>query len=527
MNIFDKEFFPTPVEVIRKMVQPYAERLGTATILEPSAGSGAILEFITDEGVSHSYTAKNGMTHIYKVSADPKKVYAIEKNAELQMILQQKSFRLVGEDFLAYHPDIRFNLILMNPPFSHGAEHLLHAWDILDGGDIACLLNAETVRNPYTETRKLLCRIIEEHGSFEELGSCFKNADNPTDVEVILVRLHKETKSSPFTIDFGGTEESAPDFGQMAASGNTLEQSSRLDAYIRSWDKAKAAAIDYIKSREKLRFYLGAFVDMSKPGVMSGNDIIKAVDERLVKDSYNPDNMEDAYNDFIERAKQKAWDVIFRQIGIEKYMTTGLRETLQRFRQNQSSMELTKGNIMSLMNYILSNVSLIMDNAVVEVYDKFTRYFKGNTACTEGWKTNKQFSCNRKVILPNTVSAGYMASRFGYSSHYSVEISAYNYLDDIDKAMCWLSGRRFETLKGEIDIPGQGKTVCPAERTIRHTVEAIAVGDQDWHESAFFKVKCFKKGTIHLEFKDEALWAKFNLTVNNGKNLVGNTENAT
>ena len=43
MNIFDKEFFPTPKEVILQMVRPYAERLGTATILEPSAGNGAIL----------------------------------------------------------------------------------------------------------------------------------------------------------------------------------------------------------------------------------------------------------------------------------------------------------------------------------------------------------------------------------------------------------------------------------------------------------------------------------------------------
>ena len=52
------------------------------------------------------------------------------------------------------------------------------------------------------------------------------------------------------------------------------------------------------------------------------------------------------------------------------------------------------------------------------------------------------------------------------------------------------------------------------------------MGDQGWHESAFFRVKAFKKGTIHLEFKDEALWAKFNLTVNKGKNIIGDTEAA-
>lgn len=39
-----------------------------------------------------------------------------------------------------------------------------------------------------------------------------------------------------------------------------------------------------------------------------------------------------------------------------------------------------------------------------------------------------------------------------------------------------------------------------------------------------FHVKAFKKGTIHLLFKDEALWAKFNVAVNKGKNQIGEAE---
>ena len=174
MNLFDPDFYPTPPEVIKKMIAPYADRLGTATILEPSAGNGAILEYITKTGTEYEYTARNGTVHRLTATADPRRVYAVEHNPELQMIIQQKGYRLAGENFLAYRPDIRFNLILMNPPFSHGADHLLHAWDILDGGDIACLLNAETVRNPCTETRKLLARIIGANGTVEELSRCFR-----------------------------------------------------------------------------------------------------------------------------------------------------------------------------------------------------------------------------------------------------------------------------------------------------------------------------------------------------------------
>ena len=526
MNLFDPDFYPTPPEVIKKMIAPYADRLGTATILEPSAGNGAILEYITKTGTEYEYTARNGTVHRLTATADPRRVYAVEHNPELQMIIQQKGYRLAGENFLAYRPDIRFNLILMNPPFSHGADHLLHAWDILDGGDIACLLNAETVRNPCTETRKLLARIIGANGTVEELSRCFRSSDHPTDVEVVLVRLHKEPKANPFTIDLSGTDEAAPDFGGMAASGNALEQSSRLDAYIRSWDKAKEAAVAYIRARETLRFYLGAFVSMDKPGTLSGADIVKVIDDTLVAGTLSTASMETAYNEFVAAAKTRAWDTIFRQIGIEKYMTTGLNDELDRFRQNQSSMEINRENIMRLLNYILSNVSEIMDNAVVEVYDMFTRYFDGNTSCTEGWKTNKRFSCNRKVILPDCICAGFMPQRYGYSKYYSVDYSHRSRLDDIDKAMCWLTGRRFEELTGEMDIPGQGKAFSPADSTIAQVIPTIAVGDQAWHESAFFRIKAFKKGTIHLEFKDEALWTKFNLTVNKGKNIIGDTEAA-
>ena len=49
VNLFDKEFYPTPDHVIRKMVQPYIESkdgLRKMQILEPSAGSGAILDYI-------------------------------------------------------------------------------------------------------------------------------------------------------------------------------------------------------------------------------------------------------------------------------------------------------------------------------------------------------------------------------------------------------------------------------------------------------------------------------------------------
>ena len=74
------------------------------------------------------------------------------------------------------------------------------------------------------------------------------------------------------------------------------------------------------------------------------------------------------------------------------------------------------------------------------------------------------------------------------------------------------------------DICSHNRSCDPEKATIETAIQCIPVGDQDWHESAFFRVKAFKKGTVHLEFKDEALWTKFNLTVNQGKNQIGTGE---
>ena len=113
-------------------------------VLEPSAGKGDILDHITKHHRA--------------------KCYAIEKNPELRMILQEKKYKVIDTDFLEYRKDSDFNVIIMNPPFSNGDEHFLKAWEILEDGKIVCLLNAETIKNPFSEKRKLVQKIISDNG---------------------------------------------------------------------------------------------------------------------------------------------------------------------------------------------------------------------------------------------------------------------------------------------------------------------------------------------------------------------------
>jgi len=85
----------------------------------------------------------------------------------------------------------------MNPPFSNGAAHLLKALDLQkNGGAIACVLNAETIRNPYTNERKVLCKKLEElNASIEYMQGAFISSEHPTGVEIAIIKVLIEERA--------------------------------------------------------------------------------------------------------------------------------------------------------------------------------------------------------------------------------------------------------------------------------------------------------------------------------------------
>ena len=133
----------------------------------------------------------------------------MELEPELQAALRGKGYPIVGNDFLSFWPDEKYDLIVMNPPFADGEKHLLHAWEILAHGDILCLLNEQTLQNPYSVSRQLLCKVIADHGTVTPLGSCFTEAERTTEVRVSLVHLTKPAQKLVFSFMQEGQEEDA------------------------------------------------------------------------------------------------------------------------------------------------------------------------------------------------------------------------------------------------------------------------------------------------------------------------------
>ena len=169
--MFNNTFYPTPINIINKMLYSIDFKL-INSVLEPSAGKGDIVnEVIEKLKYAHSY--------YYNKSA-VWDIDTIEIDENLQHVLKGKGYRTVHNDFLTYNSFKRYDLIIMNPPFSTGDKHLLKAIEMQEsGGQIVCLLNAETFRNPYNNTRKDLVRKLEDHNAeIEYVQNAFIDAEH-------------------------------------------------------------------------------------------------------------------------------------------------------------------------------------------------------------------------------------------------------------------------------------------------------------------------------------------------------------
>lgn len=495
--MFGEQFYPTPEPVIQKMLAPYWSEMTRGVhqwkyegyklpkhILEPSAGKGDIINHITKYD---TYNKPN--------------FYAFEVDPNLQDILKQnKDVQLLGSDFLECKVDIVFDMIIMNPPFHNGATHLLKAWDILHSGDIICLLNSETINNPYTEERKLLNSIITKHGSVEDLGECFSSAERKTDVNVSLVRLKKVAERSRFDFTFVNTEsEYSPK--DLTNATNDVERYNVINSLIYQYENLKDSFVQWMEANQRLEFYA--------KGLLSSSTNVLEMAKTAGFDG------KDSYNDFTSKLQHAAWMSALSRSGLEKFMTEKVRNNFNKFISEQGQLAFTKENIFQVIMDIMRNSSMILEQAIEDAFDLMTKHYSENRDFVPGWKTNDCWKINRKVILPYVIEYGKYDTadtlkRFG--SAFSINYKRQDMLGDIDKCMCYILGKDFSqctTIRGALDSKFRelGK-ICTTDKFENTT------------ESDHFNIRFFKKGTLHIEFKDVKLLEQFNMRATKMKNWL-------
>lgn len=456
----NKDFYPTPYGTFLELIKGLScADFGQKTILEPSAGKGDIVKHIKS----------------YMGSYRRCKILAMENDPDLQAILSaNEDCKLIGQDFLNdpchYSPDF----IIMNPPFSKGGKHLLRAWDILQCGEIRCILNAETYNNQCTKERQLLGSIIDKYGTIVSEGAMFTEAERTTKVNCIIVSLKKEKATKDFDLDLSGMETEKVEFPD-------LETATEL------------VIADALKNKE---LYYQESIKLFKEASLAFQRFKRNTEAvaRYSDTTYNPLVLGNDFNGFIEQFNKDAWTTLLNESKFQNYLTDKVKKEFVSNFQRQANLAFTKGNMMQMFSLLMQNGGQILDSCVLEVFDTMTQYYHENRTYIEGWKTNDAYKVNMKVILPR-----YIRHDVTSYSPFQLDYSYKDRLDDIDRAMCYLTGFKMEDIKCMGDSLKDVMAKCNKGEAVKFEAD-----------SHFFKLKFFKKGTLHLEFKNKLLWEYFN-----------------
>lgn len=485
--MFNKDFYPTPANIIETMLS--GENIQNKTILEPSAGKGDIIDYLNANGA--------------------KTVLACEINPDLSKIIKSKC-NVIGDDFLKLqgHQISHINLIVMNPPFSADEKHILHAFEIAPAGcRIIALCNLRTVDNPHTKERAKLAQIIEQNGGFEDLGSCFDTAERKTGAEIALIKITKP--------------------------GTSYEQ--EFNGFFMDEDPQEAqenALMSYNVVRDLVQRYTEAIkiFDKQLEEAVRMNSLTSGFFSSHIGMSITQGDQQTTRNQFKKDLQKSGWNFIFEKMNMQKYATKGLREDINKFVETQEKISFTMKNIYAMLEIVAGTTSQRMDKALLEVFDKLTMHYDENRYNVEGWKTNSHYLINQKFILPRMCEANKYDNGMKINTSWG---SYFETVDDMLKALCYLTGdnydnflslysatrnehivkygNKLEGFSSDIHYSGAFERIKELEKQgIKATYEYEPKIYGEWYDWGYFRVKAYKKGTMHFEFKDADLWGRFN-----------------
>lgn len=454
------DFYPTPESLASKMIAK-VEWNNVQTILEPSAGKGDLVK-----AIQNHRTWRN------------KEIYCIESDERLQHILRGEQNILIDSDFLSFASGQQFDVIMMNPPFSNGYKHLLKAIEIMYSGQIVCLLNAETIKNPYSRSRQDLVKILNElDADIEFLESEFETSERKTSVEIALIYINiKRNIEDDLFRDVKMDAENF-DCELDALDSREVASSNSIERLVDEYNKTKRDGIEFLQVYYKNRNLHQYFPFENKSTLHSNLTEV----------------MKDTVNSFIKKLRKSYWMGLLDNKEFSKNMTENSRSKFSILLNDYSYMEFSEVNIHTILRNLSLDYIEQIEESTVKLFDDMTRKFAwsretdANRLHYDSWKSNCAYKVSSKVILP------WFQFWDSTWNKWNVSWTMRERLNDIDKVMNFFAGKNdYLKLSDAVEFH-------------------LAQGVTKKIESEFFIANIYKKGTIHLTFKDKDVLRRFNI----------------
>ena len=359
-----KTFYPTPEKLAERLLQGLRwDRI--ESVLEPSAGKGDLARYVA--GRLH-YSRNRYPAHDSRTWAEAIKeadIDCVEIDSNLRNVLEGEGFRVVHDDFLTYETQKRYRLVVMNPPFDNGAAHLLKALELMQrGGTICCILNAETLRNCYTEQRRELAAKLKAYGAeIEFVSGAFSDAERQTDVDAALIRVDIPQVRVDSTI----VEDmrKAPTYKTQTVPSELTElvQYNVIEEWVNRYNFEAACGIRLIEEHDAMR-------EMLQNDIDDTNSLRSPILELHI--NVGGRNREAIINNYLKQTRGKYWRAIFQQPVIVSKLTGNLQQELYDNVEKLKDYEFSVYNILTLIIKMNGRIITGIEDTIIGLFDDWT-----------------------------------------------------------------------------------------------------------------------------------------------------------
>lgn len=385
----DLQWYPTPPKLGRQAWAKFKNR-NFIRVLEPSAGDGALIK-------AHPHWDQRGYYRMPPVDA-------IEMDLTKHDAIRSCGADVVGLDFMSFGNGAMYSHVILNPPFKYGAQHVLKAWEILWDGELVAIINAETLRNPFSKERQMLARLIQLYGEVEFIQDAFQGSDvvREAEVEIALVYLKKEAN---LDVDIFGDM-----FDGLAHDGETGEglagqfrqmfevalPNSLIENRVATFNAAVRAMQGAVFAEAKAMHYAS----------LLGKTMAEHIDQKGAKAS-NVETLTYVKTTIAERygkLKDSSWAGILRSSNVTSKLSSKAQRRVESEFERIKKLEFTCQTIYGFLLGLVESQGQIQIDMACDVFDAISQHHSDNTVWYKGWKSNdKHRTCGRKIKLSRFV----------------------------------------------------------------------------------------------------------------------------